>query len=267
VIETQSVTDALRIAAERRQTCGFFFDFDGTLSEIRDDPTSVVPAPGIVEAIADIADHVRTVAVVSGRPVDFLRRHFDGLPVRLYGLYGMESVDEHATLWTDPEVVPWIGAVEEIAERAEAELDPAVLVEFKRLSVALHYRTAPHLRAQVERWGGDRASEYGLAPLPGRMVLELKPPIRRDKGGVIHAATRDLDCVWYFGDDLGDLPALTALADRVHADRTFRVFRVGVSNPETGEQVAAMMDLVVPGPRDLVPLLRRAADAFAPSHT
>ena len=68
-----------------------------------------------------------------------------------------------------------------------------------------------------------------LAPLPGRMVLELKPPIRRDKGGVVRSATRDLDCVWYFGDDLGDLPALTALADRAKGDRDFEVFRVGVS--------------------------------------
>ncbi|MEV4411286.1 trehalose-phosphatase [Catellatospora sp. NPDC049609] len=266
MIESQSVTDALHIAAERRQTCGFFFDFDGTLSEIRDDPAGVVPVPGIVDAIAEIAGRVRTVAVVSGRPAEFLQRHFGALPVRLYGLYGMESVDEHGALWTDPEVLPWVSAVEEVVKRAVTELDPDVLVEDKRLSVALHYRTAPHLRGQVEDWGGHRAAEYGLAPLPGRMVLELKPPIRRDKGGVIRAATPDLDCVWYFGDDLGDLPALTALADRLAADPGFRVFRVGVSNPETGEQVAAMMDVVVNSPRDLVPLLRRAADACTPSH-
>lgn len=267
MIESQSVTDALRIAAERRQNCGFFFDFDGTLSEIRDDPAGVEPVPGSVAAVAEIAEHIRTVAVVSGRPVEFLRKHFGGLPVRMYGLYGMESLDEHGTLWTDPEVVPWISAVADVAKRAVAELDPDILVEDKRLSVALHYRTAPHLRAQVERWGGDRAAEYGLAPLPGRMVLELKPPIRRDKGGVIRSATRDLDCVWYFGDDLGDLPALTALADRAKADRGFEVFRVGVSNPETGDQVAAMMDVIVGSPRDLVPLLRQAGQAFTPSHT
>ncbi|WP_344409892.1 trehalose-phosphatase, partial [Catellatospora methionotrophica] len=165
MIESQSVTDALRIAAERRHNCGFFFDFDGTLSEIRDDPSGVEPVAGAVAAVAEIAEHIRTVAVVSGRPVEFLRKHFGGLPVRLYGLYGMESLDERGTLWTDPEVVPWISAVADVAKRAVTELDPDILVEDKRLSVALHYRTAPHLRAQVERWGGDRAAEYGLAPL------------------------------------------------------------------------------------------------------
>lgn len=267
VIESQRVTGALHIAAERAQTCGFFFDFDGTLSTIQTDPSAVTPVPGAVEAIADLAPLIHTTAIVSGRPVGFLQRHFGGLPVRLYGLYGMESADEHGTIWTDPEVIPWIPAIDTVARQAMADLDPQILVEHKRLSVALHYRTAPHLRDHIEQWGQAKAVEYGLTALPGRMVVELKPPVRRDKGDVIATTTTGLTCAWYFGDDLGDLPALHALDRRAHIDPDFAAFCVGIHNPETGDQVADWVDLVLDTPADLVPLLRLAARAISTVRT
>nr|BFE67850.1 hypothetical protein GCM10020092_011510 [Actinoplanes digitatis] len=64
----------------------------------------------------------------------------------------------------------------ELAERARTELPEAILVEYKRLSVALHYRTAPQLAAIVERWGHEQAERLGLRVQGGRMVVELKPP-------------------------------------------------------------------------------------------
>src|SRR5947209_16218296 len=86
-----ALTAALRATAERPDSSVFFFDFDGTLAPIHDDPDAVQPAPGIVDAISALASHVRRVTIVSARPVDFLRDRFPGVPLHLFGLYGLES--------------------------------------------------------------------------------------------------------------------------------------------------------------------------------
>ena len=56
-------------------------------------------------------------------------------------------------------------------------------------------------------------TETGLRLEPGKLVEELRPPINVDKGSAISAllaAHGDLTAFAYAGDDLGDIPALTA---------------------------------------------------------
>ena len=53
--------------------------------------------------------------------------------------------------------------------------------------------------------------EPGSSVQAGRMVIELKPPVNRDKGMVIGEAIRSAGCAWYFGDDVSDLKAFGAL--------------------------------------------------------
>src|SRR5437660_609245 len=79
-----SVAAALSATAARADKCVFFFDFDGTLAPILDDPDAVQPAPGILDAIAELAGRVKKVTIVSARPVDFLRDRFPGIPLTLH---------------------------------------------------------------------------------------------------------------------------------------------------------------------------------------
>jgi hypothetical protein len=53
-------------------TAGIFSDFDGTLSPIVADPELAEPLPGIAPLLEELARRYRVVAVVSGRPIDFL---------------------------------------------------------------------------------------------------------------------------------------------------------------------------------------------------
>jgi len=236
----------------------FFFDFDGTLAPIQDDPDTVQPAPGVVDALDALSRRVAGVAIVSARPVEFLRARFGQVPdITLFGVYGLELQRPGGALETDPSALPFVDAMADLAERARAELPPGVLVEYKRLSVALHYRTAPALRDRVEGWGRARAAELGLRAQPGRMVLELKPPGERDKGSVLLAETAGLSCAWYFGDDVADLKAFAALDAREAADPGFRGVRVAVANPETGQELIAAADLHIDTPAD-VPALPAA---------
>jgi trehalose 6-phosphate phosphatase len=245
--------EAIAATAARAGSAAFLFDFDGTLAAIHDDPDSVQPVPGVIEAVSQLAAAVARVAIVSARPVTFLAERFAALPhLDLYGVYGLELRRGAGDPVTDPAVLPWLDAVARATARAGAELPAAVLVEDKRVSVALHYRSAPELAEQVHAWAEARRGDLGLRAQPGRMVVELKPPVPLDKGSVVRVEADGVDCAWYFGDDVSDLAAFRALDEREASYPGFLGVRVAVANPETGAQVAADADIVLAGP-DRVP--------------
>ncbi|SCG41907.1 trehalose-phosphatase [Micromonospora halophytica] len=250
---------AWRATAARAADTVLFFDFDGTLAPVDDDPTAVQPAPKVLAALEALAPVVQRVAIVSARPVDFLRDHLGGLVgIDLYGLYGLEHSHSGGETVTEPAALPWVPTMAELADLARAELPAGTLVEFKRLSVALHWRTAPHLGAQVEQWGRAQAERLGLKVQAGRMVLELKPPVDRDKGLVIGEIVRNVGGAWYFGDDVSDIKAFAALRARSAADPDFLGVCVAVANPETGHEVAEAADLTIDSPAALGDFLTEA---------
>jgi trehalose 6-phosphate phosphatase len=163
---------------------------------------------------------------------------------------------------TEPAALPWVPAMADLAERAGAELPDAVLVEYKRLSVALHYRTAPQLADTVERWGHEQAERMGLRIQAGRMVIELKPPVDQDKGMVIGEGVRNAGCAWYFGDDMSDIKAFDALRAREAVDPAFFGMCIAVANPETGDEVSSAADLTLPSPEAVATFLADGLKTF-----
>ncbi len=251
--------NAWRATADRAADVVLFFDFDGTLAPVDDDPTAVQPAPNVLAALEALAPRVRRIAIVSARPVEFLRDHLGGLAgIDLYGLYGLEHSHSGGETVTEPAALPWVPTMSELADRARAELPAGTLVEFKRLSVALHWRTAPQLREVGEKWGQAQAERLGLRVQAGRMVLEIKPPVDRDKGMVIDEIVRDAGGAWYFGDDVSDIKAFAALRARAAADPEFLGVCVAVANPETGDEVAEAADLTLDSPAALGDFLTAA---------
>lgn len=253
---------AWRATAARADRCVLFFDFDGTLAPVQDDPTEVRPVPEVMPAIDALAGVVKVV-IVSARPVEFLHDRFGGLHgVDLYGVYGLEHRHDGETV-TEPAALPWVAPMAELAERARRELPGSALVEYKRLSVALHYRTAPELAPTIEAWSRAEAQRLGLRLQAGRMVVELKPPVDRDKGMVIEQVARSAGCAWYFGDDVSDVKAFAALRAKEAADPAFFGVCVAVANPETGHELAEAADLTIESPRALADFLADAAARFA----
>jgi trehalose 6-phosphate phosphatase len=252
--------EALLATAGRVGDCVLFFDFDGTLAPVGDDPAAVRPAPQALAAITVLANLVQRVSIVSARPVEFLRDQFATLNnIDLYGLYGLEHRHGSTETVTEAAALPWIPTMSAIAEQARAELPEGAMVEYKRLSVALHYRTAPELASTVETWGRNRADDLGLRVQVGRMVLELKPPVDRDKGMVIGEAVHSARCAWYFGDDVSDIRAFAALRAREESDPDFFGICVAVANPETGHEVSNAADLTIESPDALGEFLTEAA--------
>lgn len=195
---------------------GLFFDLDGTLAEIVDDPETVVPIAGVAERIARLGEHLGTVAVVSGRPVSFLERFF-APPVELSGLYGLEH-RSGPRLLVDSTALEWLPVMSETADRARAEFGSDA-VEDKRYSMTIHYRGADETRAEeVVRWVERVARETGLDAGVAKMSVELHPPTSRSKGDAVEDMLGGIDVAVYCGDDVGDLPAFRRLAELHEAD-------------------------------------------------
>jgi trehalose 6-phosphate phosphatase len=232
-------------------------DFDGTLSPIVSDPVGARPWPGVPDLLTRLAARFALVAVISGRPADFLHEVLCSPPgVTLVGLYGLGQVG--------PDARPWEPVIAGVVDRARAEAPSGIYVEPKGLTVTLHWRHAPETGgAWAQAFAAQEEAGHGLQVHPGRMSLELRPPLDVDKGTVVRSLVEGMRAVAVFGDDLGDLPAFDAVAEL--AARGVAVARVAVIDAESDELVAARSDLVVEGPAGAVALLERLAQAAAVS--
>jgi trehalose 6-phosphate phosphatase len=263
MVGLEVVEEAVARLRRSRPPRGFFFDFDGVLAPIREDPQTSAPDPDLLAELYRLANLTRRVSVVSARPISFLSRHIEpGRHVTLFGLYGLERRDVDGNPATDPEAMRWEPYVRELVARAGTELPAGIRVEDKRLSVALHYREAPHLRVAAEQWAGQAVAGTDLQLIAGRMVVELRPP-GHDKGSVVAQEILQLRSAWYFGDDVSDLEAFRALDSRGRQDPGFDGVRVAVANPETGDPLQEAADLVVDSPGTLLAVLKALGDGLA----
>ena len=232
-------------------------DFDGTLAPIVDDPQRSQALPGTRELLDSLAGVYGCVAVVSGRPLSFLRDRLGcGPSVKLRGLYGMESSREGETT-EDTEAEKWRDAVSAVAARGDAEAPPGVCVERKGLTVTIHYRTVPAMAPWVDAWSSAQADMTGLLRHPGRMSWELVPPVPIDKGTTVLDLGSGFDSACFIGDDRGDLPAFQALDEL--ARRGAYVLKVVVESEEVPAELLLEADVTVPGPAGALEMLTKLA--------
>lgn len=236
-------------------------DFDGTLSPIVDDPATAAALPGVVDALHELAGRYGRVAIVSGRPVSFLRDRLEldsRPPSRLFvsGLYGIEWIDAGAGEARVHETArAFVDVVAEAAAHADAAAPDGVGVERKGFSVTLHVRTGQQHLDWARSWAEATAHTTGLVVHAGRMSFELRPPIDVDKGSVVTDVVRGHRAACFLGDDLGDLPAFDAL-DRLHADEGADVVRIGVRSAEAPAELIERADVLVDGPAGSLEVLR-----------
>lgn len=208
---------------------------------------------------AALAEKWGCVAVVSGRPVSFLIEQLGGAGrTRFHGLYGIEEGDAAGGgVRLHPEAERWRGAVADAADEAERSAPPGVAVERKALTFTLHYRANPSAIDDVERLAARLSAGTGLVAHPGKKSLELRPPLRIDKGTVVDALTEGLDALIFAGDDLGDLPAFDVLKKRRSAGAV--TVSIASGGDETPAEILDDADLVVEGPEGVRDVLRGLA--------
>jgi trehalose 6-phosphate phosphatase len=214
---SQALTGPDGLAARRPAV---FFDFDGTLSDIVNDPDTARPVAGAAEALAQLAAHC-PVAVLSGRDLADVANRV-GVPGIWYaGSHGFELTAPDGTHHENDAAAAAIPVLEQAAGALRDQLGSiaGVVVEHKRFGVAVHYRNVARDRvgdvAAAVRAAGRRD---GLRVTTGREVIELRPDIDWDKGKTLRWVIDHLPAPGsftpvYLGDDITDEDAFDAVRD------------------------------------------------------
>ena len=242
-------------------------DFDGTLAPIVERPEDARAAPGALEALRVLADRIGTLAVVTGRAATAAvelggLRDVDGLVV--LGHYGLERW--YAGALETPLPHDGVEVAREKLSDLVAAADDGVHLEDKGHSLVVHTRPAADPAAALASLTPAIeavAAETGLEVVPGRMVLELRPP-GVDKGSALRglAEQRGAASVVYLGDDLGDLPAFSAVDElRARGATGLTVASVDPALDDSPRELAERADLVLPGPIAVVAFLTALAGA------
>jgi trehalose 6-phosphate phosphatase len=237
-------------------------DFDGTLAPIVDDPDEARPLPGIVELLGPLAARFAAVALVSGRPAGFLVEHAAAPGVRYLGLYGLQEIRDQQ-VWVDPRLEASrpavVAAQQELSDCAPVR-DSGAYLENKEYAVAVHTRRVadpPRWSIAIDQAARQIAERHGLEVIPGKLVWELRPPVRSHKGDAVARVVAESGArtAVVVGDDLGDLPAFDAVARLTTQGGDG--LRVAVRSGEAPAELLAAADLVVDGPPGLREFLQR----------
>ncbi len=222
------------------------FDYDGTLTPLVSTPEAAVLAPSVRATLARLArsDRVR-LAILSGRGLSDLRARVALDDVVYGGCHGLEISGRHLR-FRHP--------------RARAlPLLPGARLEFKGLSLTLHYRGV-----RPERWpyveeiaAAVLRRRRNLTVIQGHRIFDFMPRVGWDKGRAARWMVKRMAptlpngrvVVLYVGDDTTDESAFTALRGRA------LTIRVGSCPTAAHYQVR--------GVRDVQALLRRMASALA----
>jgi trehalose 6-phosphate phosphatase len=226
-------------------------DFDGTLAPIVDDPGRAVPMPDTVAALSTLAARLGLVAVVTGRPVAFVRAHVADPRVIVVGQYGLERDEGHGVV-TDARVAAHAVAVAAAARDLERSW-PVLRVERKgETAITLHWREHPESAPEADAVAAI-AHTHGLVAWPARMACELRPPVDVDKGTAVAQLLdeRALQIAAFAGDD-----------DWVVASPTRRALRIAIASDESPSELVAAADLVLEGPPALAAQLAALAAAI-----
>lgn len=261
------MTSALssEVLAPLRETparSAILLDIDGTLAPIAEQPSDARVPEATRLLLAEVARRYGVVACVSGRRASEARAMVAIGSISYLGCHGAELLRAGATEATiDPALEDWAERMREFGQQADtAELRRLrVRLEDKGAILAFHWRGAGDedgARAAIDAIAA-RAEGAGLRTHWGRKVLEVRPPVRIDKGAGIAAFLRglDVDVAMYVGDDATDLDAFRGLDELAQEHWLRRAIKVGVRSDEGPEEIKSEADLLVDGTEGVTELL------------
>jgi trehalose 6-phosphate phosphatase len=252
---------AARVAAHA-DIWAFCLDFDGTLAPIVDDPSEARPLPGAIELLGRLVARFAAIALLSGRPAEYLAKHVAAQGLRYLGLYGLQEIRD-GRVWVDPRLEAARPAVmaarQNLHDRAEVRESGAYL-EDKQYAVAIHTRRVAdpaRWAAAIDEAARQVADQHRLEVVLGKLVWELRPAVHSDKGDAVRRVIGESKAgsVLVAGDDLGDLSAFGAALEL--RARGGDALRIAVDSAEAPPALIKQADVVVDGPPGLLEFLRR----------
>ncbi|KQV71720.1 haloacid dehalogenase [Nocardioides sp. Root122] len=243
-------------------------DFDGTLSPVVDDPEAARLHPAAPGVLLELAEVVRAVAVITGRParqaiamgdLDALGNAMldRGAELFVFGQYGNERWSATEQRILSPRPPAGLASFERelpgVLRRAGAA---DAYIEEKGLAVAVHTRRMEDPAAAFERIVAplaELAERHHLALEPGRNVVEIRSA-EMHKGQAVRTFVEEQQAkgVVFGGDDLGDIEAFEAVRDlREQGLPGLVICSASTEQPA----LVDLADLVVDGPPGVVEAL------------
>jgi len=173
--KTELISDS-RVIVAPEPDIALFLDFDGTLVEIAPAPDEVHLDRRVAPALELLrASLGGALALVSGRPISFLDTVLQPYRFDTAGLHG-------AQIRTDGEIRSQEEVPDSMREATRdlvrfANSNVGVIVEDKRISIALHWRLAPELKDEALALMQRIAARMGpgIRLQEGKAVAELVP--------------------------------------------------------------------------------------------
>jgi trehalose 6-phosphate phosphatase len=256
------LSEALAPLRSNPSRAAVLLDIDGTLAPIVEHAADATVPEATRQLLIAVVKRYGLVACVSGRRASEARAMVSIGAISYLGSHGAELLRAG---WTeavlDPSLEEWARRIHEFGDEADTpELRRRrVRIEDKGAIIAFHWRGAPDEQAAQEAVDeiAARAEAAGLKTHAGRKVLEVRPPVRIDKGAGVTALLEnaDVDVAMYVGDDATDLDAFRALETLAGSGRLQRAIRVGVSSEDGPEAIQSEADVVVEGTEGVQELL------------
>jgi trehalose 6-phosphate phosphatase len=242
-------------------------DIDGVLAPIVRRAEEARVSQNVSLALGRLARRFGLVACISGRSATDARRLVGVGGIAYAGSHGAELLEPGAARpHTNEEFQSWEGRVKEfVADRDTPELRRLrVRIEDKGPIAAFHWRDVPDENAalgRLEELAGE-AEREGLTVHWGRKVLEVRPPVRIDKGQAVRSllAGSPARVALFGGDDTTDLDAFDALVELEAKGALDTKVLVGVRSDEGPPAIVERADLVVDGVEGFARVLAALAE-------
>ncbi|MDD5259183.1 MAG: trehalose-phosphatase [bacterium] len=194
-----------------------FLDYDGTLAPIASQPGLAVLPPKTRTILKKLARQPRCiVAIISGRSLENLRKMIK-IPKIIYaGNHGLE-VDVQGVRSDFYKDDDFSGLLKKLYASLRQKMKDikGILIEYKRVTISVHYRlVAGRQQRNVKTIFNKVIKSYQdcrqVVVTKGKMVLEIRPPIRWGKGELVKwllpegSRDRKKTAIFYFGDDRTD---------------------------------------------------------------
>lgn len=195
-------------------------DIDGTISEIAPKPDEAVVTESMQNALVKLNEKFRLVAVISGRSVLNAREMVGAEGLLYVGNHGMEFLkNNHISM--DPQVEKYIPQIKKTGKKVKkGDLSDinGLMFEDKGICYSIHYRLSnspEKVREKILNTLHNDPECKKLKISEGRRLVELKPPVRSDKGTILDNIIQqyNLEKIIYLGDDITDADAFNRLKE------------------------------------------------------
>jgi trehalose 6-phosphate phosphatase len=275
IIETSNISKA-------GFASGLVTNIDGTISSLAAIPKEAQVSPACREALAKLSEmgKFKVIAVISGRGAEESRRLVGLAQLYYIGNNGLEILPP-GSLSVQPVKAarPYLNLIKTVIETIEQTLAALQNEELSRLegsnwtrklifenkgfSASVHYRQfageQPIKRLLLEKIKLI-TRKAGLSIEEGRKYIEIRPPIRVNKGTALVDLCElyNLNNLIYLGSDTPDLEAFLTIQRLTQEHRQvrreiildwpeFSGLKVAVQNPETPPELVNAADRVLQG--------------------